>query len=181
MKLPVSGCYYHPGELAVAVCAKCGVGICRECAVKNEQGTIICYQCGNEQLKKEHKEFRRMLKERGGRFSTWGDFIVPGIIGVLIDIAYLILVYVGYPDSSYDSISKVQIFLAHILLCYNLFSIPFIYIWTGDLFAPKYEGLRERMDRKLLRGGFAFTTGGLLGGVIFTIILIRFLIRKKQT
>ena len=56
MGLRESGCYYHRGRLAVATCARCGVGICRDCLVRDENGTILCYQCGNEKLKQEHKE-----------------------------------------------------------------------------------------------------------------------------
>ena len=73
----VSRCYYHPDKSAVATCTKCGVGICRDCAVKDDQGRILCYRCGNEYLKLEHKEHRKKIKDSGGRFRKGTDFIVP--------------------------------------------------------------------------------------------------------
>ena len=29
----VSGCYYHPNKLSVAVCSECGHGLCRDCDI----------------------------------------------------------------------------------------------------------------------------------------------------
>lgn len=84
MYVQVSKCYYHPERGAVATCTKCGVGICRECAVKDSRGRILCYRCGNEDLRQEHKEYRKKLKASGGRFRRGAEFIFPGIIGILI-------------------------------------------------------------------------------------------------
>ena len=137
MYLQASRCYYHPERGAVATCAKCGVGICKSCAVKDPQGRIVCYQCGNEALKEEHREYRKWLKERGGTFSTGKDFIVPGIIGIIINVVIgIISLYNGINITS-DSIYVD--FAARIFLFYYFFSIPFCYILINNLFAGKYD------------------------------------------
>lgn len=174
MRLQASGCYYHPGRLAVAVCAKCGVGICRDCAVKNAQGTIICYKCGNEELRQEQKGYRKWLKERGGHFSKGTDFIVPGIIGIL-------LVALGIFGCLFESSRNANFhmgvvdYMALGAVSYILFSIPFCYIVLDDLFAWKYRTSSQRQDKLFIKVMISF----MLGWIAFPFILIRFIIRRK--
>lgn len=174
MRLQASGCYYHPGRLAVAVCAKCGVGICRDCAVKNAQGTIICYKCGNEELRQEHKEYRKWLKERGGNFSKGTDFIVPGIIGILIVVGMAMLFYLSgqlneiVRETGKDGIS---------IIIYELFTIPFCYIVIDDLFAHKYDTTFNLINNWVGKIAISF----ILGGIVFPVILIHFIIRKNKS
>lgn len=59
----VSGCYYHPNKLSVAVCSECGHGLCRDCIVKGRSGKTLCIDCANRELKQEHKEYQRLLRE----------------------------------------------------------------------------------------------------------------------
>lgn len=173
MYLRASGCYYHPGRLAVATCAKCGVGICRECAVKDEYGTILCYQCGNEKLRQQHKEHRKQLKESGGRFRKGTEFIIPGIIGTLIAVVILTMNYygIGY-DGNHDPMNLGV--WGTILMAYCLFSIPFAYIMLNDLLTPKYDTLLNRIGN----WGEKILTSLLVGWIAFTFIWIRFIVRK---
>ena len=45
----VSGCYYHPNKLSVAVCSECGHGLCRDCIVKGRSGKTLCIDCANRE------------------------------------------------------------------------------------------------------------------------------------
>ena len=86
-----SSCYYHVGEIAVATCTHCGVDICKNCAVKDFSGKVICPQCANKMLKEDHKLYKKQTKGRGGLFSSFSEFVLPGIIGILIVVAILII------------------------------------------------------------------------------------------
>lgn len=143
MKLDASGCYYHPGRRAVAVCSKCGVGVCKECAVKNGH-TILCYQCADEMLWQEHQEYRKELKEAGGRFIHGTEFIIPGIIGFLIVIAGNgALIYDGNMGHLMHDANILLVLLARFLFSYFLFSIPFSFVIINDLFIPQYYNLEK--------------------------------------
>lgn len=169
MYLRASGCYYHPGRLAVATCAKCGVGICRNCVVKNSQGTILCVQCGNEQLKQEHKEYRKWLKETGGRFKNWTEFIIPSIIGVLIIVLAAALIYIEAVPPITDKSDMVG-------MTYILFSIPFGYTIWNDLLTPKYE--TTIWDKVFGAWGTKVAFSLISGWIILPFVLIRFIVRK---
>ncbi len=169
MYVQVSRCYYHPGRGAVAICAKCGVGICRDCAVKDDQGIILCYKCGNEKLRQEHEEYRARLKESGGRFKRGSEFIVPGIIGILIVVGIGAIVHYGGINNTMDESVFFRVFLA-----YFLFSIPFCYIVLSDLFAPKYDTI----DNKLNNWCVKIVISLVFGGIVFTFLWVRFIIRK---
>ena len=165
MQLQASGCYYHPGRLAVATCAKCGVGICRECAVKTPQGTILCYKCGNKQLKLEHKEYRKHLKESGGRFKNATEFIIPGIIGVIIAVAGVVATHYGF--ISFQGVKNI-------FFLYFLFSIPFGYVVLSDLLSPKYDTIWNNVTNFYIKIMCSF----MIGWIVFPLVLIRFIIRK---
>ena len=87
----VSGCYYHPNKLSVAVCSECGHGLCRDCIVKGRSGKTLCIDCANRELKQEHKEYQRLLRENGGRFRTGKEFLLPGIIGIVLCVVVTFL------------------------------------------------------------------------------------------
>lgn len=172
MGLPISGCYYHSGRLAVATCARCGVGICKACAVKDEHGTILCYRCGNEKLKQQHREHRKSLKEGGGRFSRGVEFILPGIIGLLIAAVGIIgLRYTGGVSLNEGSLVSSAVY---ILIAYMLFSIPFCYTVLCDLFAPKYDTFNNHFGRWYFKVIISLVGGWL----VFSFVLIRFIARK---
>lgn len=166
-QLRASGCYYHPGRLAVAICPKCGVGICRECAVK-AQGRILCYKCANEDIIQEHKEYRKWLKERGGNFSRGQDFIIPGIKGILLAVFGFII----YPYISANNF-EVQYFP---LMLYSLFSSPFLFTILDDLESHKYMKLKNLIDNWMVKVLISY----VFGWIIFPFILIRFIIIKNK-
>lgn len=97
MVVSVGRCYYHNDRPSVAVCSICGAGICKDCARKNN-GQIVCTECyaelSVEKDREEHREFRRQVKAAGGwkkaagrwknKFTTAREFILPGIIGVIL-------------------------------------------------------------------------------------------------
>lgn len=177
MRQQVSNCFYHPDRSAVATCSKCGVGICEYCAVKDVQGKIVCYRCGNEDLKQEHKEYRKSLKERGGRFRKGTEFIVPGIVGtLLVVLSFILLKYsaengTGSLSSIIDGWEKM---LVNAILAYFIFSLPFCYILLNDLFAPKYDTAHNNFGKFLLKILISF----LFGWLVFTFLWIRFIVRK---
>ena len=168
MDLRANGCYYHPGRLAVATCARCGVGICRDCLVRDENGTILCYQCGNEKLKQEHKEYRKWLKETGGRFKNWTEFIIPSIIGVLIIVLAAALIHIEAVPPITDKRDMVG-------MTYMLFSIPFGYTIWNDLLTPKYETIWNKVfGTWCTKVAFSLISGW----IILPFVLIRFIVRK---
>ncbi len=169
MDLRASGCYYHPGRLAVATCAKCGVGICRSCAVR-EQGRILCYKCANKDIVQEHKEYRKLLKERGGNFSYATDFIAPAIKGIVLAIIIPIALDWFYRVQG-DSFAP-DIGLPFIR--YALFSSPFLYTILDDLFAPKWKTINDLVGNWWAKALVSL----LFGGFAFPFILIRFIIKK---
>lgn len=178
MYTKISNCYYHVERPSVALCSKCGVGICRECAVK-DGGRILCVSCGNENLKMEHKQYRQMLKQQGGRFKSAKEFIIPGIIGLLIILTIVVLI--GFTDS--EAILReinhcnniYQIFgllLAGIFIAYALFSVPFAVILMNDIFAPKYDTRWNILSKWYFRFWIAL----FFGWIVFTFYLVRFII-----
>lgn len=170
MGIKISNCYYHGNRPAVATCAQCGVGICRECAVKDDSGRIICYKCGNSNLKQEHKEYREMIKEQGGRFRNGTEFIVPGIIGILIAIAGGWFIYFGPFDMRvFTGVNK-----DFIMIEYLLFSSPFGMIMLNDRFAPKYDTWSNLFNTWFLKVMFSF----FIGGIVFAFYLFRFVMSK---
>lgn len=172
MSAKVGGCYYHEGKLAVATCAECGVGICRDCAVKDDRGRIICYQCGNKELKQQHREYKKELKEQGGRFRNGREFVIPTIIGILI------VVVAGFLGGLTDSFKAENIIdISTIIVAYMLFSIPFGVIWLNDRFTPKYDTLYNRFGKWY----FKICLGVLFGWIFFTIYWIRFIMTKTKS
>lgn len=174
MQLQASKCYYHPERGAVTTCAKCGVGICKECSAKVDRGRILCYQCGNEYLKREHKEYRKWIKERGGRFREGRDFVFPGIIGVLIVIAYITIDYFHLLGSTSYIIGK---WADTFFMAYILFSWPFSFIMLGELLYLKFNS--ELLNR--IKFIIKFAISLLFGWIIFPFILIRFIIGKTNS
>lgn len=167
MSVQVGRCYYHPDRGAVAVCAECGAGVCRECAVKDGGGRVLCRQCGNEALKQEHKEYRKWLKESGGRFREGREFILPCIIGVL-------LVAVGGVATYFDG-SLVRHLengnIAEIIgFAYMLFSMPFGYIKVNDVIPPKYNSIFRLL--------ICFFVTMMIGWIVFPFFVVRFIFRK---
>lgn len=172
MQLQASRCYYHPERGAVATCTKCGVGLCQDCAIRGDSSEIFCPQCANEILRQEHKEHRRWLKERGGRFVTITDFIIPGIIGILIAVGAGILDhYLNYYGIMYilTGSEKEQLFIE-----YALFSAPFCYILLSDLFTPKYDKRYNIINKWLFKVVISFT----FGWIVLPFLFIRFIVRK---
>lgn len=175
MNVQVNTCYYHLNRSAVATCSQCGVGICKGCTVRDDSGRAICYKCGNENLKQEHREYRRELKEQGGRFKDVGDFIIPAIIGILIIIAFFVLGYFveefRIPDMGAGTFGQI---MAYFLISYFLFSIPFGVIMLNDIFADRYVTLSDRIYLKFLKYTFAI----IIGWISFTFYWLRFAILK---
>lgn len=180
MQTQVGKCYYHPDMGSVALCAKCGVGLCRDCAI-SEGGKILCPSCANELLKQEHKEYRKWIKERGGHFVEGRDFIRPGVIGLLMILVFAVLEVVldhnQFILAMFHSNLPLPVcaFLI-VLFAYLTFSIPFGYIIVNDLFTPRYH-------RGLVSLTFAFTVtiSVTFGWIIFAVILVQFFARKKGT
>lgn len=181
MQPQISKCYYHPERNAVATCSKCGAGICRDCAVKDGQGRIICRQCANEELRQEQKDYRKRLKERGGRFRTGKDFIAPGIIGILIIIAAEIwLIYDGsfYQTSlSNGASSLASLILTNIMLAYWLFSMPFCYLVLRDLI-PVYHSTTALGLVNAVKLVFKLFVIVFLGWLVFTILWLRLILQR---
>lgn len=190
MSVQVGRCYYHPDKASVAVCAKCGVGICEECTVIGDDGRAICYQCGNEALRQEHKEYRRLLKERGGRFVEGRDFLVPAIVGIILILVAGALAYregyigsrgaelVGFSFAQYiGKGGSTALYIVFLALCaYFLFSIPFCYVLIDDLFASKYRSFSNRISHMIT----IFLISYFVGWIVFTFVWIRFLVRKGR-
>lgn len=181
MQTQVGKCYYHPDVGSVALCAKCGVGLCSECAIRAEDGAILCPSCMDEILKQEHKEYRKWIKERGGHFVEGRDFIKPGIIGLLMILAFAVLEVVldhnQFISAMFHSSLPLPVCVFLIVLsAYLIFSIPFGYVIVNDLFAPRYR-------RGLVSLTFAFTVtvSLIFGWIIFAVILVQFFIRKTRT
>lgn len=171
MNVQVSKCYYHVDRPAVAVCQQCGVGICKECAVKDDLGRVICYKCGNS--KREHKEYRELLKQQGGRFRSGKEFILPGIIGILIDVIGGIMSFFG---GAFNNITwQGTTIIAFIIIAYTCFSIPFCMIILNDRFAPRYDTLYNRCWLWILKLYFSL----LVGWIVF-FYLIRFIVIKSK-
>lgn len=176
MNVKIGYCYYHAGREAVAVCAQCGAGICRECAVKDDGGRIICISCGNSNLRQEHKQYRQLLKQQGGRFINGKEFIMPGIIGFLIVLAMGAIAFfsgsgIASPDGIYDVLAYILVFA---VLAYILFSIPFAIILMSDILAPKYDTLYNRTFNFFLK----IIVAMFIGWIVFTFYWVRFVILK---
>ena len=181
MSVKVNGCYYHEGKAAVAVCAQCGVGICRQCAVKDNKGRVICVSCGNKNLKEEHKKYRQMQKQQGARFKDKKEFMKPGIIGLLI--VFVTFAYVFYEGVIFQEIGRcrniIEVFffiIAMILFAYMLFSIPFAIILMEDIIPPKYATIMDIIGKWLLRVFVSL----FLGWIVFTFYWVRCVILNKK-
>lgn len=177
MSVEVSGCYYHEGKAAVAVCALCGAGICRKCAVKDDAGRTICVSCGNTILKEEHKRHRRMIKQKGGRFTEGKDFIAPGIIGCLLAAAMLIAMAVegGFHNFLGRGIyGVIGIIFGIFITVYFMLSLTFGFVFINDLFASRIT-TRENYALLML---FEFMFALVLGWIPFTFYWIRFVVLK---
>lgn len=165
MNVQISNCYYHNERLAVATCAQCGAGICRGCAVKDDSGKVICFECGNSNIKQEHKEYRKMLKQQGGRFISGKEFILPGIIGVLIIVAVCLLDHFlnryYSADGFFGGINDYGI-IGIIFVAYMLFSIPFCMIMLNDIFAPRYDTINNRFNKWYFKVVISMCVGWLV-------------------
>lgn len=185
MSVQVSNCYYHSDKASVATCAKCGVGICKECAVKDEQGRVVCRQCANEESRQNVREYQKLLKARGGRFVTGKDFLFPGIIGILIVIATAIAValsndnYLKYSFFQRGLSMQLMMILAGIFLAYTLFSMPFCYLVLND-WIPSYYSTTTLGLINLTKFWFKLLVTIFLGWLVFTFLWVRFLIRKNK-
>jgi len=184
MPVLVSGCYYHPDRATVAFCAKCGVGICQECAVNDIRGRVVCRQCANEELRQEHREYRKQLKANGGRFVTGKDFLVPGIIGILLVIAaqvgFALQILYSNPFYSYDSnLALMLMIMTGIALTYYVFSMPFCWLILSDLIPIYYTSEMNPINAFKRFFKLCFTIS--FGWLVFTVIWVRFLIRKHRS
>lgn len=141
MDYRINSCYYHPDRPTVAVCAKCGVGICKSCTIKGSSKKALCIRCANEELRKEHHEFRKLLREKGGRFRTGKEFIVPSIIGIALCVALTLLAFFDsqHPSMPHDPLNATAFVVAILFLEYNFFAIPFCVRGLMDIFAPRYR------------------------------------------
>lgn len=175
MNVRISRCYYHVEKPAVAVCAQCGADICRECAVKDDFGRIICCECGNNNLKQEHKKYREALKQQGGRFRDGKEFVIPGIIGILINI---VICLIAYNENFLVSGNGVMMdILVMIPVMYVFFSIPFCMIMLNDRFAPRYDTWYNHFSGWYWKIVISF----LVGWIVFTFYLIRYIIIKIKS
>jgi hypothetical protein len=91
------GCVYHPHRLAVAVCESCEADLCQSCAIRLEDGRILCHRCivalslrdvKDEAIRRRlHKEARRLGLER-----KWRPTYVQAVLALG---ALLVLMLVG--------------------------------------------------------------------------------------
>ena len=174
MSVNVSRCYYHMDEPAVAVCAQCGAGICRRCAVKDDYGKVICSKCGNSNLKQEHREYRKLLKQNGGRFRDGTEFIIPGIIGILINI---VIGFIDYKVNIFELGVTMGDIILRIFLIYMFFSIPFCMTMLNDRFAPRYDTRLNHFSHWYFKICFSL----FAGWIVFTFYLIRFIVCKIKS
>lgn len=177
MDYRVSACYYHPDKPTVAVCSKCGVGICESCTVKQHSGKALCIRCANEELKEEHNEFRKLLRKRGGRFRTGKEFIVPGIIGIVLCVALTLLAFFDsqFPALPHDPLNAIAFVIAILFLEYNFFAIPFCVRGLMDIFAPRYH-----TSPSIFKIIIYFIVPLLVSWVFLSFYLVRFFTVPRQ-
>jgi hypothetical protein len=71
-------CFHHPSEDAVATCAQCGVGLCKECEEASEfrsERKAFCKRCNAE----ERAKFLTKYKWQKWRIIGLSILFVPGI------------------------------------------------------------------------------------------------------
>ncbi len=123
---------FHDDKAAVAQCAVCGVGLCKECAEKYEP--IVCEKCASQVKKDETKSLSRLfiyICVVFGAFAVLGvvttimsfftlDFLggLEGLLGCL----FLGWEFAGIP-SGWRAVSKLKLefFLALPILGWVLF------------------------------------------------------------
>lgn len=170
----VSGCYYHPNKLSVAVCSECGHGLCRDCIVKGRSGKTLCIDCANRELKQDHKEYQRLLRENGGRFRTGREFLLPGIIGIVLCVAVtFLMISDGHFFSSSDN--PVGSIPAILFSEYNIFAVPFCVRGLMDRFAPRYT-----TSPPILRPIIYLTVPLFASWLFLSFYLVRFFTIPKQ-
>ncbi|MDR0763047.1 MAG: hypothetical protein LBF01_00935 [Bacteroidales bacterium] len=82
-------CFHHPSEDAVATCAKCGVGLCKECEEASKfriDSKALCGRCNAEEQRKETEKRNEGVKDaiaeyaRHKRRLIWFSILfIPGI------------------------------------------------------------------------------------------------------
>lgn len=88
-------CYYHPNEEAVSTCAKCGVGLCRNCESgallrdANGTGRALCPRCGLNAAQSAVDYESDWLKKRLLKLIICGGLTLFGIISYLTSDALI--------------------------------------------------------------------------------------------
>lgn len=88
-------CYYHPTEEAVSTCAKCGVGLCRNCESNallrdaNGTGRALCPRCGLNAAQSAVDYESDWLKKRLIKLIICGGLTLFGIISYLTSDALI--------------------------------------------------------------------------------------------
>ncbi|MBR6310403.1 MAG: hypothetical protein IKR52_04300 [Paludibacteraceae bacterium] len=168
-------CYYHPNEDAVATCARCGVGLCRECAGKYKytDGKLICRQC-YETLDKEN----RAMENAGlqAELKTLKEHLRGVFLSALLICAFLsVKVWNGGMDVT---IYKMPFFIGVVIVLF-FFSLFFVESFTyliNELPLQTWNCLGQ-----LLKLGICvFLSALLVGTVIGPPILILKKIRRKR-
>lgn len=76
-------CYFHPEEESVVTCAKCGVGMCRNCEINaffRLDGRAVCNRCSLSELQSRVGYESSWLKKRAIKLIICAIFIVIGLI-----------------------------------------------------------------------------------------------------
>lgn len=170
----VSGCYYHPNKLSVAVCSECGHGLCRDCIVKGRSGKTLCIDCANKELKQEHKEYQKLLRANGGRFRTGREFLIPGIIGIVLCVVVTFLMLTD-GQSFFSTDNPVDAIPTILFVEYNIFAIPFCVRGLMDRFAPRYT-----TSPPILRPIIYLTVPLFASWLFLSFYLVRFFTIPKQ-
>lgn len=118
-------CFYHEEKDAVATCQVCGKSLCKACAEKYTP--CMCYECAKQKMiddenqKKENKKLDLV--------DTKQEFIAAVVKGLLLDVVYVVLMYIISGDLDLDP---------SILLL--LFFVPYgwpvaaLMSWTDSMF-----------------------------------------------
>ncbi len=76
-------CFYHDSKPAIVSCAKCGVGLCRDCmtnAAYTYDGKPLCLNCSRPIAEEELKEAQSSRTWSVVKFIFSGFFLVIGLM-----------------------------------------------------------------------------------------------------
>lgn len=94
------GCIYHPDRESVAFCHHCEADLCESCAIRTENGKILCHRCvlavsledvkAETSMKKEAEEERRVGLKEKKRFTyvQWVCMVVAVSIVILTALRF---------------------------------------------------------------------------------------------